>query len=90
MRFTEILKGRNIAKKGVVSMKDMKMSNKIKAETLTQLNAILGDNDKVMLEISEDAVPFFLDILDDPAFDIYIFQQVDEYHYIFQNKTLII
>lgn len=31
MRFTEILKGRNIAKKGVVSMKDMKMSNKIKA-----------------------------------------------------------
>ena len=76
MRFTEILKGRNIAKKGVVSMKDMKMSNKIKAETLTQLNAILGDNDKVMLEISEDAVPFFLDILDDPAFDIYIFQQM--------------
>lgn len=68
----------------------MQASNRIKAETLTQLNALLSDNDKVMLEITDDAVPYFLDILDDPAFEVYRYQQVDEYHYIFQNRTLII
>ena len=90
MRFIEILKGRSIAKKGVISMADMKMSNKIKAETLQQLGAILSENDKVMLEISDTAVPYFLDILDDPAFGVYRYQQVDEYHYIFTNRELYI
>ena len=90
MRFIEILKGRSIAKKGVVSMADMRMSNKLKAETLAQLNALLSDNDKVMLELSDTASQYFLDILDDPAFDIYRYQQVDATHYIFQNRALYI
>lgn len=90
MKFAEILRGRRIAKKGAMTTADLKASNKVKSEALTKLNALLSENDKVMIEISENAAPYFLDILDDPAFSIYRFQQVDEYHYIFSNRTLII
>lgn len=90
MKFAEILRGRRVAKKGAVTTADRKASNKVKSEALTKLNALLSENDKVMIEISDNAVPYFLDILDDPAFSIYRFQQVDEYHYIFSNRTLIV
>lgn len=90
MRFTEILRGRRIARKGAMTLSDIKAASKIKSEALTKLSALLSENDKVMIEISESAVPYFLDILDDPAFSIYRYQQVDQYHYIFSNKTLII
>lgn len=90
MKFAEILRGRRVAKKGAMTTADRKASNKVKSEALTKLNALLSENDKVMIELSDDAVPYFLDILDDPAFSIYRFQQVDEYHYIFSNRTLII
>lgn len=90
MKFAEILRGRRVARKGAVTTADRKASNKVKSEALTKLNALLSENDKVMIEISDNAVPYFLDILDDPAFSIYRFQQVDEYHYIFSNRTLII
>ena len=90
MKFAEILRGRRVARKGAVTTADRKASNKVKSEALTKLNALLSENDKVMIEISDNAVPYFLDILDDPAFSIYRFQQVDEYYYIFSNRTLII
>lgn len=90
MRFMKVLRERRVARKGQVSLRDMKVSNKIKVETLKQLNALLSVNDRVMFEISDEAVPYFLDILDDPVFEVYSFSQVDEYHYIFQNKRLFV
>lgn len=71
-------------------MRDMKFANKIKSETLSLLGAILEDKDKVLIEISSSAVPYFLDILDDPAFDVYEYNQVAVDKYEFSNRRLII
>lgn len=90
LKFIEILRGRRVAKKGVMTNADRKTINRVKSDALTKLSALLSENDKVMIELSDAAVPYFLDILDDPAFSVYRFQQYDEYHYIFSNRTLII
>lgn len=90
MRFLSILRDQRIAKRGQVSLRDMKFANRIKSETLSLLGAILEDKDRVLIEISSSAVPYFLDILDDPAFDIYDYKQVAEDKYEFSNRKLII
>lgn len=88
MRFIEILKGRNVAKKGRTSLEDMKYANKVKVTTLSLLSAVLSDKDAVEIELPTNAVPYFLDLLDDPAFAVYQYTQVSEDKYIFSNRSV--
>lgn len=88
MRFTKILKARRTAKKGQVSMKDLREFSRTKAELMDLLSSVLSNNDSVLIEIDDKAVPYFLDILDDPIFNIYEYRQVSQDKYIFVNKTL--
>lgn len=88
MRFIEILRGRNVAKKGQTSLEDMKFANKVKVMTLNLLSAVLSDKDAVEIELPKNAVPCFLDLLDDPAFEVYQYTQVSEDKYIFRNRSV--
>lgn len=90
MRFIQVLKDRKLANSVKSTIQDMRIESKIKAETLRQLSAILEENDKVMIELNDNAVPYFLNLLDNPAFGRYIAKQVDEYHYEFSNRDLLI
>lgn len=90
MRWLRIIKGRRIAKKGQTSMKDLKLLNNIRVVTVNLLSAVLSDMDAVMIEVSAEAVPFFMDVLDDPAFSAYTYMQLADDKYIFRNRTIIL
>lgn len=90
MRFIQVLRDRKIAKSGQTSIQDMRMESKIKAETLKQLSALLSENDRVMIELYDNTVPYFLNILDNPAFSVYKYRQIDERHYEFSNRDLLV
>jgi hypothetical protein len=61
---------------------------RLEKELESNLNELLANNDRVLLEISPKAVPEFLNILTGRLLLLYEYEQVDQNKFIFYEKEI--
>lgn len=89
LKSVQALQKRKQMNKLDAQLKEKKHALAIKAELQHKLETVLASADAVEIEVADNALADFIVILDDPAFGLYAYEQVDDNLFIFRAKDIL-